>query len=239
MQIYYKIWFYKKLNTTLRRVLRMYDKDKYVLFELLTIGIMILSFPSITLTKGSALLQNNSTTTTVPRASQTNHITTTTNNNFRTYQNPDYAIKMQYPSDWLASKSGLRDYTNVIAFYSPLENISDVFPEHLTLSITGYSQHITLQKFNTVLNNTLRQPGVKIIESNPTTLAGNPAHKIVFLPPTDNVPFKFETMLVWTVKSDKVYIMSYNAEAARYPTYLSTIQKMIDSFEITNSTAST
>lgn len=219
----------------------MHDKDKYVLFQLLTIstGIMILSFPSITLPKASALLQNDSTTTTVPHPSQTNHISTTTSNNFRTYQNPDYAIKMQYPSDWSASKSGLRDYTNIIAFYSPLENISDVFPEHLTLSITGYSQHITLQKFNTVLNNTLRQPGIKIIESNPTTLAGNPAHKIVFLPPTNNVPFKFETMLVWTVKNDKVYIVSYNAEAARYPTYLPIIQKMINSFEITNSTAST
>jgi hypothetical protein len=226
----------EKLNTQLIRVLGMYDKSKYVLFQLLTIGLLTLSFTSLTLPKGSALLQNNATTTTMSRSFQTNHITTTTNNNFRTYQNPDYSIKMQYPSDWSASKSGLRDYTNVIAFYSPLENISDIFPEHLTLSITGYSEHITLQKFNTVLNNTLKQPGVKTIESNPTTLAGNPAHKIVFLPPTDNVPFKFETMLVWTVKSDKVYIISYNAEAARYSTYLPTIQKMIDSFEITNST---
>jgi hypothetical protein len=226
----------EKLYTQLIRVLGMYDKSKYVLFQLLTIGLLTLSFTSLTLSKGSALLQNNATTTTMSRSFQTNHITTTTNNNFRTYQNPDYSIKMQYPSDWSASKSGLRDYTNVIAFYSPLENISDIFPEHLTLSITGYSQHITLQKFNTVLNNTLKQPGVKTIESNPTTLAGNPAHKIVFLPPTDNVPFKFETMLVWTVKSDKVYIISYNAEAARYSTYLPTIQKMIDSFEMTNST---
>jgi hypothetical protein len=226
----------EKLYTQLIRVLGMYDKSKYVLFQLLTIGLLTLSFTSLTLSKGSALLQNNATTTTMSRSFQINHITTTTNNNFRTYQNPDYSIKMQYPSDWSASKSGLRDYTNVIAFYSPLENISDIFPEHLTLSITGYSQHITLQKFNTVLNNTLKQPGVKTIESNPTTLAGNPAHKIVFLPPTDNVPFKFETMLVWTVKSDKVYIISYNAEAARYSTYLPTIQKMIDSFEITNST---
>jgi hypothetical protein len=226
----------EKLYTQLIRVLGMYDKSKYVLFQLLTIGLLTLSFTSLTLSKGSALLQNNATTTTMSRSFQTNHITTTTNNNFRTYQNPDYSIKMQYPSDWSASKSGLRDYTNVIAFYSPLENISDIFPEHLTLSITGYSEHITLQKFNTVLNNTLKQPGVKTIESNPTTLAGNPAHKIVFLPPTDNVPFKFETMLVWTVKSDKVYIISYNAEAARYSTYLPTIQKMIDSFEITNST---
>jgi eukaryotic-like serine/threonine-protein kinase len=226
----------EKLYTQLIRVLGMYDKSKYVLFQLLTIGLLTLSFTSLTLSKGSALLQNNATTTTMSRSFQINHITTTTNNNFRTYQNPDYSIKMQYPSDWSASKSGLRDYTNVIAFYSPLENISDIFPEHLTLSITGYSEHITLQKFNTVLNNTLKQPGVKTIESNPTTLAGNPAHKIVFLPPTDNVPFKFETMLVWTVKSDKVYIISYNAEAARYSTYLPTIQKMIDSFEITNST---
>lgn len=220
-------------------VLAMYSKNKYVLFLLLTTGILILSFPSINLSKGLALTQNNATTNPVPHPSQTNHITTTTNNNFLTYQNPNYGIKMQYPSDWSASQSGLRDYTNVIAFYSPLENISDVFPEHLTLSITDYSQHITLQEFNTVLNNTLKQPGVKILESTPITLAHNPAHKIVFLPPAGNVPIKFETMLVWTVKSDKVYIISYNSEAARYSTYLPTIQKMINSFEITNSTATT
>ena len=70
----------------------MYDKDKYVLFQLLTIGILILSFPWITLPKGSALLQNNSTTTTAPRPSQTTHTTTTTNNNFLTYQNPDTSM---------------------------------------------------------------------------------------------------------------------------------------------------
>lgn len=156
-----------------------------------------------------------------------------TTSNFLTYQDPTYGIKIQYPSDWTMSKTGLRDYTNIVAFYSPLQNLTAV-PSQFLLSRTHYSQNITLNDYGKLVNATLQQPGVKIVESKPFTLGdGTPAHSIVFIPPSGNVPFKPEIMLVWTVKGSNVYTLLFNGDAAKYSFYLPTIQKMINSFEIT------
>jgi hypothetical protein len=156
-------------------------------------------------------------------------------NNLLTYQNTVYGIKIQYPSDWRVSENGMRDYTNIVAFYSPLENLADRVPEHLTLSRVDYSQNITLDQYNKFLNSTLKNiPGVQIIESNPIDLAGHPGYKVVYLSLPSNLPFKFQDMLIWTIIGGKVYNISFNAEAAKYPTFLPTIQKMINSFQITS-----
>jgi eukaryotic-like serine/threonine-protein kinase len=156
-----------------------------------------------------------------------------TTSNFLTYQNPTYGIKIQYPSDWTMSQTGLRDYTNIVAFYSPLQNLTAV-PSQFLLSRTHYSQNITLNDYGKLVNATLQQPGVQIVESKPFTLGdGTPAHSTVFIPPSGNVPFRPEIMLVWTVKGSNVYTLLYNGEAAKYSFYLPTIQKMINSFEIT------
>ena len=44
-----------------------------------------------------------------------------------------------------------------------------------------------------------------------------------------------KTMQVLSIKEDKVYLITYTAEASRYDRYLPTIQKMIDSFRIGDS----
>ena len=156
-----------------------------------------------------------------------------TTGSFLTYQNPTYGIKIQYPSDWTMSQTGLRDYTNIVAFYSPLQNLTAV-PNQFLLSRTHYSQNITLNDYGKLVSATLKQPGVQIVESKPFTLQdGTPAHSIVFIPPSGNVPFKPEIMLVWTVKGSNVYTLLYSGDAAKYSFYLPTIQKMINSFEIT------
>jgi eukaryotic-like serine/threonine-protein kinase len=156
-----------------------------------------------------------------------------TASNFLTYQNPTYGIKIQYPSDWTASQTGLRDYTNIIAFYSPLQNLTAI-PEQLLLSMTHYSQSVTLNDYSELVNATLKQPGIQIVEAKQITLtSGNPAHSVVFIPPPSNVPFKPEIMLVWTVKGNNIYTLSFNGDAAKYSLYLPIIQKMISSFEIT------
>jgi len=161
-----------------------------------------------------------------------------TNSNFLTYQNPSQGIKMQYPSSWMASQSGLRVFSDIVGFYAPFGNLSDVLTGGLVLSLRHYSQNITLDGYNNLINNSLKQPGVQIIESNASTLAGNPAHKTVFLASSGSGSFKIETMLVWTVKGNNVYTISFNSEAAKYATYLPVVQKMINTIEIANSTAS-
>lgn len=86
-----------------------------------------------------------------------------------------------------------------------------------------------------MVDNSLKQPTVQIIES----LVGNPIHKTVFLASPGIGTFKIETMLVWMVKGNNAYTISFNFEPAKFLTYIPTVQKMINTFEITNSTAGT
>jgi hypothetical protein len=58
----------------------------------------------------------------------------------------------------------------------------------------------------------------------------------VFVASPGIVPFKIETMLVWMVKGNNVYTISFNSEPEKFPTYVPIVQKMIDSFEVTNPT---
>jgi serine/threonine-protein kinase len=213
-------------------------KTIQVIFSIVT-ALSFMTMNSLVASPVSAtLLASETSTTTAITPSQTtpSQNTTTTSDNFLAYENPTYGIKIQYPVDWTASQNGLQDYTDIIAFYSPLENISDRFPEQLSISVIDYSQNITLNDYTNRITDTLKQsPNLEIIQSNATTLAGNPAHKIVFSPMTgeQQQQFKPEIMQIWTIKGDKAYSILYVAESVKYSNYLSTVQKMVNSFEIT------
>jgi hypothetical protein len=151
------------------------------------------------------------------------------------YENPIYGIKIQYPSNWMASSNQLPTYNSIIGFYSPLESLSDVLPVELALSITTYTNNISLDEYTKVTSTALEQQGMKITESESTTLAGNPAHKITFSPGdqiAQNSPVEFNFMQIFTIIGNKVYSFSYNAEASKFSTHLDTIQQMLDSLKI-------
>ena len=159
--------------------------------------------------------------------------TTTTTSDFLTYENPLVGIKMQYPSNWTVSDTALRDYNDVVAFYSPLQNLSDALPAQLVLSMVRYSQNVSLDEYTNLSLSALNQSQQFIVnESNPFTLANNPAHKIIFsaISPTEQI--NFNVMQIWTSIGNKLYILSYNAEASKFSTHLNTIQQMLDSVKI-------
>ena len=135
------------------------------------------------------------------------------------------------------SQTGLGDFSNIVGFYAPFSNLSDISPARAILSINHYSQNITLNEINTSVNNSLNRAGARIIESNQIILSGNPAHKIVYLA-IGNKLLKLETMLVWTMKDNNLYTIAFSAVPAKYSTYVPMVQRMINTFEITNSTVS-
>lgn len=151
------------------------------------------------------------------------------------YENPTYGITIQYPSNWMASTNQLPTYNSIIGFYSPLESLSDVLPVEFALSITTYTNNISLDEYTKITRTALEQQGMEISESSATTLAGNPAHKITFSPGdqiAQNSPVEFKFMQIFTITGNKVYSLSYNAEASKFSTHLNTIQQMLDSVKI-------
>ena len=145
---------------------------------------------------------------------------------FLTYENPDYGVKIKYPSDWQQTET--EDL--IVAFLSPKTDASDAVQENLGLTMNDLAgQGLTLQKYNEIAIEQLKQtfPDIKIIESGSTVLSNIPAYKVVFT--ASNLKF----MQAWIIKNNLAYIWSFVSTESSYSDYLGTIQTMLDSFEIT------
>jgi hypothetical protein len=175
-------------------------------------------------TSNATTITNDTTSTTEPQA-------------FLTYENPTWGIFMQYPSNWTASTSGLADYTDLIAFYSPLQNLSDLFPARFKISVTAYSENISLPEYTNavwrVLNQSQQQMDVK--SSSDVNVAGYPGYQIV----SAERPFQNNTLILyhmntWTVIGNKVYFLTYEGEESTFNHHLPEVSRMLESLMITS-----
>jgi hypothetical protein len=166
------------------------------------------------------------------------NITTT---EFSVYNNPGLGIKILYPSDWKPFQTSTTVNRTIIEFRQKVMSEHDTLTSFMTVSVENLSGTIrtldVLTKQNVDLaNKTL--PNFQLIESNITTLANNPAYKIISTfansrPGDDPLHSpQFQTMTIWTIKGDRMYTISYSQITSEFSRYLPIIQKMIDSLEI-------
>ncbi len=159
--------------------------------------------------------------------------------NMLTYENSTYGIRMQYPSNWHKVENDSSGSDNnsmlvdVVKFTSHSKNASDTFSENLDLKVDNISdiQPITLAKY---ANNSIEdlRKDFKIIELDKNaSLSDSPAYKLVYNGVEEGV--NLQAILILTIKGDKAYIISYNTEPTKFSYYLPTLQKMINSFQIT------
>lgn len=144
--------------------------------------------------------------------------------NFSIYENMEYGIKIEYPSDWKTTEP-----EGIIAmFSSPGTNGKPSANLNLVMNDLD-GQDMTLPKYNEAVISQLKTsfPDIVFIESGSTVLSNMPAYKVVY------TSSKLKIMQVWTIKNDISYIWTYTAKEDSYTDFLSAIQKMLDSFEIT------
>jgi serine/threonine-protein kinase len=157
------------------------------------------------------------TTTVATTTAQTSEL------DFVPYSNSTFGIRTEYPADWgRLDLSFLLNNSADIDFY-PLDDTSG--SKHLRIQVeTKLSgQNMTLEQYsNARINSTEGQ----ILGSNSTVLSDLPAREIVFT----NMDLK--TMQVWTVKDDRVYVISYVAPEEDFQNDLLIAKRMIGSFQI-------
>ena len=153
---------------------------------------------------------------------------------FLPYQNPLNDIFMQYPSNWIASTSGLADYTDLVAFYSPLQNLSDLFPARLTIALVNYGQNISLPEYtNLVLTRLNQSEQVDVRSSSEVTIAGYPGHRVVLaVQPFQNSTLIFHQMNTWTTIGNKVYQLRYEGEESTFNQHLPEVSQMLKTLRI-------
>jgi hypothetical protein len=152
------------------------------------------------------------------------------------YTDPSSGITFQYPSSW--------DIRDVDPSLRPPDTISSTRLVPPGQNDTGFIDNVVIS-VNNVSNMTLGQytegvlaqynnlSGViTITKSEPTTLAGNPAHAIEYLDNSQDQPIK--KTQGWTVVGDRVYGVTYAADESEFPQYIADVQAMIQSLQISN-----
>jgi eukaryotic-like serine/threonine-protein kinase len=149
---------------------------------------------------------------------------------FLTYESSELGISIQYPANW----EKIASMDNFVTFTAPPETDTRIYPAALGLKVQELpSQNIALQEITKVQMSDLKRsnPGLKVLESTSTSIAGKPAHKIVFSA-IDNKEVERKAMQVWTVIGNKAFLITYKAEPDKFSSYLPTIERMINSFKV-------
>jgi len=115
---------------------------------------------------------------------------------FTTYENPEFGVRVQYPSDWGRLDLSFLGTSADIDFY-PLDDTSGTKDVRIQVKALPI-QNMSLEQYTITQIDSIEG---EILESNVTTLGNLPAHEIVFT----NIGLK--TMQVWTLKDDKVYTL--------------------------------
>jgi hypothetical protein len=155
------------------------------------------------------------------------------NSSFLTYQNPDFGIRMQYPSNWTKHEDNLLLHT-IAAFTLIHQNpfdFANVTLAEVDLRLYNAPQNETSAKLNIGQINTQGQTIVSYYKNSSTTLGGYPALKII------SYSFGVITqkeMQIWTFIPNKHVLVEiiYIAQPSKYSLYLPIVERMINSVEI-------
>jgi archaellum component FlaF (FlaF/FlaG flagellin family) len=146
------------------------------------------------------------------------------------YENPNYKIKMSYPS-YLKKQEEISG--EVIFFLSPQNSSTDAFPANLDIIVQNISSTpLSLEEFTNLSVAQMREmvPDNNITDSRKATLAKEDAYLLSYTGTQGLLKLKW--MSVYTIKNDTLYLITYTAGADKFSNYLPTVSKMLDSFEI-------
>jgi hypothetical protein len=153
----------------------------------------------------------------------------------RAYENPGFGISLQYPEGWdtreLRNDPSIDTNNSIVAYFrAPVQSPNDPYEENVIVGVQKFPfNNVTLEKYTRDSINTFRNQsdGIRIVQSSPTTLAGNPAHELVF------AEGNLRKMQIWTVvDNNTACVLMYNAEDSQFPNFLPQATQIINSFQI-------
>jgi len=138
-------------------------------------------------------------------------------------------FQMQVPQGWTKSQPSPVAGQPPIAVivYLPTNNQSEnVFVNNVSANGASFD-NVTSTNLNTA-QNLVNTNQITMQESGLTTWAGQNAYKLVYTINSSGL----QCMQIWTVSNNTVYQLTYNASPQHYTQYLSTVQSMVNSFQV-------
>jgi UDP-N-acetylmuramoylalanine-D-glutamate ligase len=158
--------------------------------------------------------------------------------NFLTYENSTWGIKIQYQSNWVKQTSG-KGVTFAVLPNGTNNNNGNNLPQQFLAklnltSIVGVPTNAPLKALADRIVDSYRHflHNFQIESYTNTTLAGNNGIKIVYSY-TDSKNTNFKATDIATIKNNRLYVIQYYyAQSSAYHDVLQTLQKMVNSFQI-------
>ena len=146
---------------------------------------------------------------------------------FLTYDDIITGFSMKYPQDW----DRAQHIDKSVTFRAPKEINSDTNPADLGIMVMQVGSNTTLSTITQNQLNTLKKlyPDFQIQESVETVFVGHPAHMIIFTA-TDNTQNMRKAMQIWFKEDTKAFLVTYKSDNERFSKYLSTIDRMLNTF---------
>lgn len=146
---------------------------------------------------------------------------------FLTYDDIITGFSMKYPQDW----DRAQHIDKSVTFHAPKEINSDTNPADLRIMAIEVGSNTTLSTITQNQLNTLKKlyPDFQIQESVETAFVGHPAHMIIFTA-TDNTQNMRKAMQIWFKEDTKAFLVTYKSDNERFSEYLSTIDRMLNTF---------
>ena len=151
--------------------------------------------------------------------------------NLVSYDNIAQGIKIKYPDNWNKQEESNAITKEVVQFISPKESDADKFQERLIVTVEPTSNK-TLDEYTKLSKQEILKldKNAKIAQEGESTLAGKNGYRVVYTTKEGNEELK--KLNVWTMKNDKAYLITYEAEAGKYEKFLPVVEKMIKSLEV-------
>lgn len=158
-----------------------------------------------------------------------------------TYKNDTYGVSLQYPANWSFSpgegnNNTAGSSTDIVSF-SPKESNSSAT---LDVLVDSVDSGVDLKQFvsDSISDNKIDLKNFKASETtlNGITLAGSPAYRVIYS--YTDAGENFKGLETGTIVGNKVYFIQYENSPTQFDSNLPIVQKMIDSFKLTDGKSS-
>ena len=159
---------------------------------------------------------------------------------FSNYTNSKFNFSIQYPSAWNLTENKLHpelaNTSSTIEITSPFEGSKDLLQEKFLININKLQENIT---FNEYVDNALNEfkneyRDFKLISNNSTIIDNHNGRKLSYSYLAGIAPLSIKLIMNHNIISDgnKVYVLTFGTPPDKYYEYLSSVQKMVNSFKI-------
>jgi hypothetical protein len=154
-----------------------------------------------------------------------NDIATTTTGNLIPYNNTSFGFTLEFPSNWQKEES--------LTLVSPQGGIDNEYPEIISVDTEVLSSSdLSLDTYSEAsLGQVKSLQDFKLLNSSSTTLAGLPAHMIVYSF-IDESETPLQNLHVWAVKDGTAYTITYTGTPEEFESSLPALQGVLDTFRL-------